>query len=250
MRRTLLLTAATTTALLLTSTAALAHASLDVTELPAGSTTDVVMRVPVERQGPGNDQIDILVPDGFTAAGCVEDAGWSCSIGQEPEGTVVSFRRGDGDQSLEQFGFTLTAPEQLGQDVLPTIQGYTDGIGITWIGAGGDRPAPTVTVGPADADPVANADEIDDDPLGEDQFDDDPPAEQEPETSAPADPDPDDAAEDDAAQDDAAQDDAAQDDAPEDDGGSLPILQVIALVVAVALVAAIALRQSGRLGGG
>lgn|GEM_PF-6034340 len=271
MRRTLLLTAATTAALLLTPTAALAHASLDVSELPAGSTTDVVMRVPVERQGPGNELVDILAPEGFTVEGCVEDAGWSCSVEQRSEGTVVSFARGDGDQALEQFGLTLTAPDEQGQRVLPTVQAYTDGIQVAWIGEGGDRPAPTVTVGPPDADVVGNTDEVDDAPIGEDQFDDDPPAEEEPETSAPAQPedapaddpdvDPGDAdASDDAGEvaaddtGDDTSDTADQDDADggaeDEDGGSLPVLQIVALVVAVALVAAIALRQNGRLGGG
>lgn len=260
MRRTLLLTVATTVALLLTPSAALAHASLDVAELPAGSTTDVVMRVPIERQGPGNELVDILVPAGFTVAGCVEDAGWTCSVEEQADGTVVSFSRGDGDQALDQFGFTLTAPGDEREDVLPTVQGYTDGVEVAWIGEGGDRPAPTVTVGPPDADVVENTDEVDDAPLGEDQFDDDPPAEEEPETSARADPDDAEAAEQDAqAEEDAASDgDAAGDDAgdevptedaAEDNDGSLPVLQVVALVVAVALVAAIALRQSGRLGG-
>lgn len=152
MRRTGQLTTtalATVVLLLVVPGIALAHASFDVQQLPAGSTQDLVLRVPLERDAV-NDLVEVLVPGAFTIEDCAGAEGWSCSQAATSDGdTVVSLERSpDGPGNTERFALTVTAPAEEGVYAFPTIQTYDDGEEAAWIGeAGSDRPAPRLQVG-------------------------------------------------------------------------------------------------------
>ena len=135
--------------LVLLPTAALAHASFDVRQLPAGSTQELVLRVPLERAA-ANDLVEVLVPGGFAVTACPGAAGWTCEQAETADGdTVVTLARGpDGAGDAERFELTVTAPSTEGVYPFPTIQTYDDGTEAAWIEEpGGDQPAPRVQVG-------------------------------------------------------------------------------------------------------
>lgn len=128
---------------------ALAHASFDVQQLPAGSTQDLVLRVPLERDAV-NDLVEVLVPGPFTIEACAGADGWDCSQATTSDGdTVVSLERApDGPGDAERFAVTVTAPTEEGVYAFPTIQTYDGGEEVAWIGEqGSDRPAPRIQVG-------------------------------------------------------------------------------------------------------
>lgn len=128
---------------------ALAHASFDVRQLPAGSSQELVLRVPLERDA-RNDLVEVLVPGAFTVDACDAAAGWSCQQDTTADGdTVLSLERApDGPGDTERFALTVTAPEDEGVYAFPTIQTYDDGEETAWIGEpGSDRPAPRIQVG-------------------------------------------------------------------------------------------------------
>lgn len=140
---------ATVVLLLVVPGVALAHASFDVQQLPAGSTQELVLRVPLERDAV-NDLVEVLVPGSFTIEDCAGADGWSCSQAATSDGdTVVSLERSpDGPGDAERFTVTITAPAEEGVYAFPTIQTYDDGEEVAWIGeAGSDRPAPRLQVG-------------------------------------------------------------------------------------------------------
>lgn len=130
---------------------ALAHASFDVRQLPAGSTQDLVLRVPLERDA-ANDLVEVRVPGAFTVTACPAAVGWSCDTATTATGdTVLTLARGpDGAGDTERFALTVTAPATPGDYVLPTVQTYDDGVEAAWIGEpGADLPAPRIQVADA-----------------------------------------------------------------------------------------------------
>ncbi len=158
---------ATATTLLLTAlllvllpTAALAHASFDLRQVPAGSTQELVLRVPLERDAV-NDLVEVLVPGGFTVEDCAATEGWTCDRDETADGdTVLTLRRGpDGAGDTERFAVSLTAPTAEGVYAFPTIQTYDDGVEASWIGApDSDQPAPRIQVGDSTAPVESNED--------------------------------------------------------------------------------------------
>lgn len=128
---------------------ALAHASFDVRQLPAASTQELVLRVPLERDA-ANDLVEVLVPGTFTVDTCAGAEGWSCRQDTTADGdTVLTLERApDGPGDTERFTMTVTAPAEEGVYAFPTIQTYDDGEEAAWIGdPGSDRPAPRLQVG-------------------------------------------------------------------------------------------------------
>lgn len=128
---------------------ALAHASFDVSQLPADATQDLVLRVPLERDA-ANDLVEVLVPGAFMVTACPGTRGWSCDQAATAEGdTVVTLTRdADGPGDADRFALTVTAPTEEGVYAFPTIQTYDDGVEAAWIGeAGSDQPAPRIQVG-------------------------------------------------------------------------------------------------------
>lgn len=128
---------------------ALAHASFDVSQLPAGVSQELVLRVPLEREA-ANQRVEVLVPGAFTVESCDGATGWTCEQATTAEDdTVLTLERApDGPGDTERFALTVTAPTEEGVYAFPTIQTYDDGDEAAWIGEpDSDRPAPRIQVG-------------------------------------------------------------------------------------------------------
>lgn len=149
MRTHVTIALATMALLVLLPGTALAHASFDVRQLPAGTTQELTLRVPLERTA-ANDLVEVLVPGGFAVEDCPAADGWDCAQDETAEGdTVLTLTRGgDGDGGTERFLVVVTAPSTEGVYAFPTIQTYDDGVEAAWIGEpGSDQPAPRLQVG-------------------------------------------------------------------------------------------------------
>ena len=108
---------------------ALAHASFDVRQLPAGSQQELVLRVPLERDAV-NDMVEVLVPGAFTVDSCDAADGWNCDQADTADGDIVLTLRRDegGPGDTERFDVVVTAPDAEGVYAFPTIQTYDDGV--------------------------------------------------------------------------------------------------------------------------
>lgn len=144
----------------LVPTAAFAHASFDLGQVPAGSSQELVLRVPLEREA-ANDLVEVLVPGGFVVDACAGAPGWTCEQAATEDGdTVVTLeRQPEGAGDTERFALTLTAPDTEGMYAFPTIQTYDDGVEASWIGApDSDQPAPRLQVGDETSPVTSNGD--------------------------------------------------------------------------------------------
>jgi uncharacterized protein YcnI len=151
MRTRVTIALATVALLVLLPGTALAHASFDIRQLPAGTTQELTLRVPLERTA-ANDLVEVLVPGAFVVGDCPAADGWDCAQDETAEGdTVLTLARGpDGDGGTERFRVVVTAPTTEGVYAFPTIQTYDDGVEAAWIGEpGSDQPAPRLQVGDA-----------------------------------------------------------------------------------------------------
>lgn len=166
MHRPLTVAVGVVLALLLLPAVALAHASFDVSEVPAGAEQELVLRVPHERDA-ANERVEVLVPGAFTLVACEGADGWTCTPAETPEGdVVVTLERGpDGDTAAERFTLTVVTPSAQDEYAFPTVQTYDDGHEESWIGeADADQPAPRLRVGDQtvevepDADPSPHGD--------------------------------------------------------------------------------------------
>lgn len=140
--------------------AALAHASFDVSQLSAGASQQLVLRVPLEREA-ANDRVEVLVPGAFTVDACDGAEGWGCQQEATADGnTVLAFERApEGPGDTQQFALTVTAPQEEGVYPFPTIQTYDDGQEAAWIGEpGSDHPAPRIQVGDETAEVESSGD--------------------------------------------------------------------------------------------
>lgn len=185
MRRNLATALLTGLLLVLLPTAALAHASFDLRQVPASSTQELELRVPLEREAP-NDLVEVLVPGAFVVTSCPGAVGWSCDLATTAAGdTVVTLTRGpDGPGDTERFSLSLATPSDEGVYAFPTIQTYGDDVEAAWIGEpGSDQPAPRIQVGDESAPVESNGDATPHTPLATE--------EPTPETSATAEPSPD-----------------------------------------------------------
>ena len=219
---------------------ALAHASFDLRQVPAGSTQDLELRVPLERDA-DNDLVEVLVPAGFTVTACPGAEGWACEQAETADGdTVVALRRAaDGAGDTERFAITVEVPTMEGVYAFPTIQTYDDGEEASWIGEdGGDQPAPRIQVGDETA-PVesSGASTPHTDLAGPDE---DTTASAEPSSATTPSPSPDAATDEPVAQDDEPAAPAAA------DGGVSPALVAVGLRLAAGVLAGAVARFRAR----
>lgn len=169
MRRTTLRTTLRTTTLLATILATLfavagaasGHASTQQRQVPADRDQTLLMRVPGERVGEHNVGIDIRVPGAFAVLACTPPVDWTCAAVDDRDGTTISWRRtGDTPGPADiHFAFDVHTPVAQGTYFLPTLQRYSGGEEVAWIGRedGADHPSPRIQVGDEDA-PVEDND--------------------------------------------------------------------------------------------
>jgi uncharacterized protein YcnI len=151
-----------TIALVATAAVAGAHASFSGAAALPGDTDQVLtMEVPHEKgDGPFNVDVAVSLPAGWRAVSCAAQASWTCVVDQS-NGQVFRFAKqaGAAPADDETFHFTVHTPASAGSGVFPTVQTYSTGDVVRWIGAAGtSNPAPilgttaaAVTVPPATA---------------------------------------------------------------------------------------------------
>jgi uncharacterized protein YcnI len=165
LRKTTALTALAGATTLLAPTAALAHVSFHPNAIPQGAFVTTDIRVPDEEDDADVTAIRVKLPDGVLDAEGAPPAGWSFSTRTKKlakpiktdDGTVtaevteVDFTGGrvkPGD--FGDFPVALGLPDSAKQGQVigfPTIQTYSNGDVVRWIGTpADDKPAPTIDV--------------------------------------------------------------------------------------------------------
>jgi Domain of unkown function (DUF1775) len=135
------------------SSAAFAHAVFITTEngVRPSSTFELHMYVPDELDPSlWNTEVEVKVPASWKMVSCHGLTHWSCRINVElPNGARgVDFKNSGGvTDPNEDFYFTVTAPATPGSYAFPTIQRYSDGTLIRWVGPpDAGEPAPEIIV--------------------------------------------------------------------------------------------------------
>jgi uncharacterized protein len=165
LRKTTTLAAVAGAATLLAPPAALAHVSFHPNAIPQGAFVTTDVRVPNEESKANVTAIRVKLPDGVLDAEGAPPAGWSFSAKtrklakpiKTDDGTVTSEvtevdfiggRIGPGE--FGNFPIALGLPDSAKQGQVigfPTIQTYSNGDVVRWIGnPTDDKPAPTIDV--------------------------------------------------------------------------------------------------------
>ncbi|HEX5146732.1 MAG TPA: YcnI family protein [Conexibacter sp.] len=156
-------------ALALVAPAASAHVSLHPNVLPAGGFATVDVRVPNERDDATTTKVQMQMPAGLESVSVQAPTGWRVAFKtrklakpiQTDDGPIASevsevdwtAGRGAGipPGQFLQFPISISTPDKAGAVVaFPTLQTYSDGRVVRWIGPPSDEsPAPTVDVSKA-----------------------------------------------------------------------------------------------------
>lgn len=149
--------------------AAQAHVSIHPNVLPAGGFATVNVRVPNEQDSASVVKVQMQMPPGLVSVQAQSPPGWSVAYKtrrlarpiQTDDGPVTSevaevdwtAAKGAGvpPGQFLQFPLSLSTPETAGAIVaFPTVQTYSDGSVVRWIGPpSADSPAPTIDVSAA-----------------------------------------------------------------------------------------------------
>lgn len=104
-----------------------------------------------------NKEVEVKVPAGWTMRSCHGLVDWSCKVNVAlPDGAHgIDFKNSGGvTDPNEDFYFTLTTPARAGTYSFPTVQRYSDGTLIRWVGPpDSGEPAPQLVVLPAGVAP-------------------------------------------------------------------------------------------------
>jgi uncharacterized protein YcnI len=151
--------------LALAPTAAEAHVSLHPNAWPAGSQVTTNIRVPNEQDNANTTSIRVKLPDGVLGATGAPPAGWTFKAKTKKldkpiktdDGLVTStvtevdYTGGKiAPGQFQNFPLTISVPDSAKAGAVlsfPTIQTYSNGQVVRWIGAASaDKPAPTVDI--------------------------------------------------------------------------------------------------------
>src|SRR3954469_16795601 len=151
---------------LLVVPAAWGHVTVNPNEVPAGSFARFDLRVPNEEASADTTKVTVQLPEGLNFTSFQPKAGWTRTVTkvklakpvQSDDGPVteriatVTWSGGTiAPGEFDEFGFTAQVPDTEGSVlVFPTVQTYSDGAAVRWIGAAdADEPAPRVTLAAA-----------------------------------------------------------------------------------------------------
>ena len=140
-RHTLLAAAA---AALVIAPAAAAHVEVTPESAPAGSDAELAFRVPTEKNIP-TVKLEIKLPAGLTEVTFQPKSGWTRTATK----TTVTWSGGQiKPGEFDEFRMIAHVPSTPGKVlVFPTLQTYSDGSIVRWIGAPtSDTPAPRLTL--------------------------------------------------------------------------------------------------------
>lgn len=137
------LTAMTTVLLMLIAAPAFAHVTVRADNTTPGGFAKYTIRVPNEREESTN-RIEVQVPEDMEASSYQPVPGWDITI----EGSVITIEGSEiTDGQFQEFSFSARNPEGAGDLVFPTVQTYSGGEEVNWVGeADSDEPAPVVTL--------------------------------------------------------------------------------------------------------
>jgi uncharacterized protein YcnI len=164
MRKSVVVVVLVMLALVALGTPALAHVTIQPTEAPTGSFFRFVVRVPNERDDAGTVRVEVDLPDNLTFVSFQPKDGWKRSVSMktleepievfgEPVTEVIDtvtweaagppIRPGEFDE----FGFSARTPEEEEDLAFPSIQVYSSGETVRWIGPPeSEEPAPRVAL--------------------------------------------------------------------------------------------------------
>lgn len=139
-----------------------AHVTVHPNVVPAGSSSEVRLRVPNESGTASTTRVDVQLPPGVTSVSVDPPAGWRAHItthrlarpvrteqGIDTEVTQVDFVGGRiAPGRFVDFPVVMPIPGAVGAVLtLKALQAYSDGSVSRWIGPpGSDEPAPTMRV--------------------------------------------------------------------------------------------------------
>jgi uncharacterized protein YcnI len=168
-RRRATLAVASTALVLLAPAAAQAHVSIHPNVLPAGGFATVNVRVPNEQSNATVVKVQMQMPPGLISVSAQSPPSWT--VAYKMRQLAKPIQTGDGPVSSEvrevdwtaakgagipvkqflQFPLSISTPDNAGAVVaLPTVQTYSDGKLVRWIGPpSADSPAPTIDVSAA-----------------------------------------------------------------------------------------------------
>lgn len=130
--------------LLLLAAPAAAHVGVETDNARPGARGTVTVHVPNESDTADTVKVELRLPDGFSFLGAKRNKPWRISA----EGNVVTITGGRIPPSASSdFQFDVRNSRDKGQHAFPTLQTYSDGERVRWVGAdGSDAPAPLLTV--------------------------------------------------------------------------------------------------------
>jgi periplasmic copper chaperone A len=164
--------ASTTALLLVLAPLASAHVTLQPEEIPAGGFTRLDVRVPNERDNASTTKVEVQFPPGFLFVSTEPVPGWKAEVtrrkldkpveqfGEEITEEVgqVSFTATDkataiGPGQFRDFGLSLSVPEKPSTLTFKSLQTYSSGEVVRWIGPpDSEEPAPQVKLTAAEAE--------------------------------------------------------------------------------------------------
>jgi uncharacterized protein len=173
MRRRTTITAVTL-GLLAMPAAAQAHVTINPNEAPAGGFTELLVRVPTERDNASTVKVDLKLPPGFAEASYEPQPGWKVKVTksklakpiQTDDGPVTEqvseiVWTGDGSANgkiapgqFKDFPLSVQIPDKAGTTLtFKALQTYSNGEVVRWIGPpDAEEPAPHLDVTKAAAE--------------------------------------------------------------------------------------------------
>ncbi|HET6643388.1 MAG TPA: YcnI family protein [Gaiellaceae bacterium] len=133
------------TASLILAPAAAAHVTINPNAVQADSFARFDLRVPNERENASTTKVAVKLPKGLVEVSFQPKPGWKRSVAT---GTVTWQGGRIAPGEFDEFGLSAKAPNEPGAGLtFPTVQTYSNGEVVHWIGApDADEPAPQVTL--------------------------------------------------------------------------------------------------------
>ena len=160
--------------------AAQAHVTINPREAQAGGFTELVVRVPTERDDASTVKVAVQLPDGFAEASYEPKPGWTVAVRKQKLATPITTDDGPVTEEVKQitwtgsgkgvgrigpgeymdFPLSVQVPDKPGSALtFKALQTYSDGKVVRWIGdEQSDTPAPTLQVAGATTDPAGDDD--------------------------------------------------------------------------------------------
>jgi uncharacterized protein YcnI len=164
-RSTIATAAATVAAVLALPAGAGAHVTLHPDSVSAGAETELVVRVPNERDNASTTKVAVQLPHGFVGAQFSHEPDWTVKVVKAKLTRPIQTDDGPISEEVRQIVWTANAtgaippgafkdfpiavliPDRPGTLTFKALQTYSNGEVVRWIGPpDAEEPAPTVTV--------------------------------------------------------------------------------------------------------